>query len=53
MKRVILLLALCMILAQPVSADYSPTDIVPDLISKGFDMILELQAETSGITGSE
>jgi hypothetical protein len=45
MKRVILFLALCLIVAQPASADYSSIDIIPDLISKGFDMILESQAD--------
>jgi hypothetical protein len=45
MKRVIFFLALCMILAQPASAEFSSKDMIPDLISKGFDMILESQAD--------
>ncbi len=45
MKRVLLFLALCLILAQPASADYHSIDIFPDLISQGFDKILESQAD--------
>lgn len=45
MKRVILFLALCLILAQPASAEFNSKDMIPGLISKGFDMILESQAD--------
>lgn len=45
MKRIILVLTLCLILAQPASAVFRSTDIIPDLISKGFDRILESQAD--------
>ena len=45
MKRVIFFLALCMILAQPASAEFNSKDMIPGLISKGFDMILESQAD--------
>ncbi len=44
MKRVILFLALCLILAQPAAA-FNLEDIIPNLISQGFDMILEDQAD--------
>ncbi len=45
MKRVILFLALCLILTQPVAAGFDPNELIPNLISKGFDMILESQAD--------
>jgi len=45
MKRVIFFLTLCMILAQPASAEFNSKDMIPGLISKGFDMILESQAD--------
>ena len=44
MKRIILFLSLCLILAQPASA-FNLEDLLPDLISKGFDRILESQAD--------
>ncbi len=45
MKPVILFLALCLILAQPAAAGFDPNDLIPGLISKGFDRILESQAD--------
>lgn len=45
MKRVILFMALFLILAQPASADFHSIDVIPDLISQGFDRILESQAD--------
>ena len=45
MKQVIFFMALCMILAQPASAEFNSKDMIPGLISKGFDMILESQAD--------
>ena len=45
MKRVIFFLALCIVLAQPASAEFNSKDMIPGLISKGFDMILESQAD--------
>ncbi len=45
MKRVILFLALCLILAQPAAASFDLEEILPNLISKGFDRILESQAD--------
>lgn len=44
MKRVILFLVLCLIVAQPAAA-FNMEELLPDLISKGFDMILESQAD--------
>ena len=44
MKRIILFLALCLILAQPAAA-FKLEELLPDLISKGFDRILESQAD--------
>ena len=44
MKRMILFLALCLIMAQPAAA-FNLEDLLPDLISKGFDRILESQAD--------
>lgn len=45
MKRILLFLAFFLILAHPASAVFRSTDIIPDLISKGFDRILESQAD--------
>ena len=45
MKRVILFLPLCLILAQPAAASFDLVELLPDLISKGFDRILESQAD--------
>ncbi len=45
MKRIILFLALCLILAQPAAAGIDPIELIPNLISQGFDMILESQAD--------
>jgi hypothetical protein len=36
---------MCLILAQPVAASFDLEDILPNLISKGFDRILESQAD--------
>ncbi|CAG0967849.1 MAG: hypothetical protein OIN86_05775 [Candidatus Methanoperedens sp.] len=44
MKRIILFLSLCLILAQPAAA-FNLEELLPDLISKGFDRILESQAD--------
>ncbi|KAB2946991.1 MAG: hypothetical protein MPEBLZ_03607 [Candidatus Methanoperedens nitroreducens] len=45
MKRVILFLTLCLIMTQPAAASFDLEDLLPDLISKGFDRILESQAD--------
>ena len=44
MKRMILFLALCLIMVQPAEA-FNLEELLPDLISKGFDRILESQAD--------
>lgn len=45
MKRVIFYLVLCLIVVQPASAEFNSKDMIPGLISKGFDMMLESQAD--------
>lgn len=45
MKQVVLLLFLCMILVQPAAASFDLEELLPNLISKGFDRILESQAD--------
>lgn len=44
MKRIFLFLALFLILAQPAAA-FNLEELLPDLISKGFDRIIESQAD--------
>lgn len=45
MKRVVFFLSLCLIMAQPVAAVFDPNELIPNLVSKGFDRILESQAD--------
>jgi hypothetical protein len=45
MKKVILFITLCMILIQPAAASFDLEELLPNLISKGFDRILESQAD--------
>ncbi|NJD53023.1 MAG: hypothetical protein FIB07_09180 [Candidatus Methanoperedens sp.] len=45
MKRVILFMVLCLILVQPAAASFDLEELLPNVISKGFDRILESQAD--------
>lgn len=57
MKQILLFLALFLILTQPVTASFNLEELLPDLISKGFDRILESQADNLynmiGVNSSE
>jgi len=45
MKQIIIFLALFLILVQPVAASFDLEELLPELISKGFDRIIESQAD--------
>lgn len=45
MKQILLFLALFLILTQPAAASFNLEELLPELISKGFDRIIESQAD--------